>query len=231
MAREPVNRVKPELASNNPGVGGLEEFASRERVTKEVTGGIPSGWAGDRRPARKTGERPPDFKFKDGEEVLIKFLEDSPFASIFQHWIVTASGRRPYTCLETNDCPLCDIGDRSKSVDYFNVIQMTGEDITDPVLKVWYASPDPSKAIQERARNKRTSPINKDGLYFAISKVKGTNGITSYNVDPVREDELGDFGVNPLTDEDTSKFTPHGPDFIRLNTKQELAAVVRDLGE
>lgn len=227
MAREPVNRTKPEPAAN-PGVGGLDEFAPRERVTKSVSDSVSSGWSSDRRPKRPSADRPDRFTVPEGEEVLIKFVEDQPFASIFQHWVMTQNGRRPYTCLETEDCPMCSAGDRAKSMDHFNIIQMTGDGVSEPVHKVWYATADPTAAIREKAKGRSTSPINKDGQYFAVSKVKGANGFNTYSVERVREDELDDWGVQPLTAEGLSSFKPATADIIRIHTKSELAAAVRE---
>jgi len=181
-----------------------ERTETRVRVTKEGSEPAPfgGGWSTDRAPrVRRTGAGTINrFKVEDGEEVLIKFLEaDAPFASYWQHWI----DKKPYTCLIEN-CPLCNIGDSPKPVDCFNVVKMTE---SGPLLYLWQASPDPAGAIKVRADNKRTSPLNRDDLYFAVSKVKGKNGFPSYNVDVVKAEELSeDWGMSPLTTEQMEAF-------------------------
>lgn len=213
-----ITRTRPELLDHP---GGLEEFAPR---TEGSFGGVISpGWSSDRRPATTTN-KPVKFTVPDNrEEVLVKFLDDLPFAPVYQHWIATREGRRPYTCIG-KDCPMCKAGDRAKGSDYFNVVLMGPK----PELQVWYASPDPAKAIKARAMTPRFSPINKDGLYFAVSKSKGPNGIPTYSVDPVKEEELSEWGLVPLTKEQITEFSSvkHDASIVRLHTKSELQSAV-----
>jgi hypothetical protein len=211
----PISRNKaeePEVSAS-----GLDEFKPRERVTKDVSD-IPSfinrgSWA-----VGKSASGPKINLFKvdnPDEEVLIKFLEDVPFAPIYQHWILQDGKRRAYTCI-VDECPLCARGDKAKASNWFNVIDMHGDQ---PELKVWAASPDPSKAIKNRADNKRTSPLNKNGLYFVVSKANGSNGIAEYSLDPVKEDELEDWGAKPITAEQIAKFTAEANDASVVNVK------------
>lgn len=228
MARE-LTRTKPQLsedATDHP--GGLEEFEPRtERVTKEVEPALAGGWSSDQRPRSQGKAQAPRFTVPDdGEEVLIKFLEDKPFAPLFQHWVQTENGRRAYTCLGFTECPMCAKGDKAKSSDWINVVVLGDE----PALMVWYMSPDPASAVKERAQGKRTSPLDKDGLYFAVSKKKGSNGFFSYSVDPVKEDELEtDWGVKPLTDAQLDGFISNRYDssIVRFHTLSELQEASR----
>lgn len=220
-----LNRTKP---ADEEGEGGLGQFAGRQRVTKEVDNSpIQSGWSADRRVQVNRGDRPTQFKVPDdGEEILIAFLEDKPFASFFQHWVKTDKGRRGYVCLGKG-CPLCARGDRPKSQDWFNVVELvnSGVNVDLPRLTLWYASADPAERIKERADNKRTSPINKGGQYFAVSKRTGKNGFNTYSVDPVKEDELTeDWGVEPLTDVIKNGLAEkaYTAELVKPNTKPEL---------
>jgi hypothetical protein len=222
-----ITRQKPTL-SDEDREQGLSEFKS-QRVTKEVEPPIKPGWSRQQRPRSANAVQVPRFAVPDdGEEVLIKFLDEMPFAPIYQHWIATDSGRRAYTCAGFNDCPLCARGDKAKASDWFNIVVL-GET---PELKVWIASPDPSAAIEERATGKRTSPINREGLYFAVSKRKGSNGFFSYSVDPVRGDELeADWGVQPLNEAALKKFNSEKFDSsaVRIHTVAELTEASRHL--
>lgn len=228
MPRE-LNRTKPQLEEDTEHPGGLEEFAPRSgRVTKDVEPPIAPGWSRQQRPKSANAVQIPRFAVPDdGEEVLIKFLEDMPFAPIFQHWVLADGGqRRAYTCAGFDDCPMCAKGDKAKASDWFNIVVLGAT----PELKVWIASPDPSAAIEERATGKRTSPLSKDGQYFAVSKKKGSNGFFSYSVDPVREDELeADWGVKPLTQAQTDKFYTEKYDssVVRVHTISELSEAAR----
>ena len=188
------------IASDSQGTDPIEEFAQRERVTKDVSEDLDdilgSGWSSDKA-APKYSSGPVRFTVPDdGSEVFIKFVEDKPFTSFFQHWIPTDVGKRPFACL-VRDCPLCNRGDRAKSVDYLNVIQIDTDG--QHSLKLWMASPDPSAAIKEKMASKRSSPINRDDLYFAVSKRAGSNGVPSYTVDVIKADDLSEVGITPLS--------------------------------
>lgn len=230
-----LTRTRPEL-DESAASSGLDEF-KKERVTKEVNtdGRIAPGWSSDARP-KASLSKIPRFKVPDdGEEVLIKFLDEMPFAPIFQHWVLVDGQRRAYTCIYKQNpstgeveqnCPLCDRGDKAKSSDWFNVVILG--DV--PELQVWYATGDPSAAIKERAEGKRTSPLTKDGLYFAVSKRKATNGFNTYSVDPVKEDELEpDWGVKSLTSTQVSDFNSNKYDssLVKMLTSVELSEIAR----
>src|ERR1700744_2406367 len=140
-----ITRVKPQLADED----GLDEFRTEttsNRVTKEIDLPIKPGWSRQQRPRSQNAAQIPRFTVPDdGEGGLIKFLEEMPFAPIYQHWIMTDSGRRAYTCAGFDTCPLCARGDRAKASDWFNIVVLGDT----PELKVWIASADPSSAIEE----------------------------------------------------------------------------------
>jgi len=208
-----------------------EKTEGRQRVTKDsASTSIGSGWASERRqPKVKRPDRPNRLSVDEGKEVLIKFLEDRPFASYYQHWVpgATANKRKPYTCVIDN-CPLCNIGDVPKPVECFNVIEMTET----PQLLLWQLSADPSKAVKARADSKRTAPLNREDLYFAVSKSTGSNGFATYSVDPVKADELeGDWGLQPLTDEQLAELAKgaYTEDIAQAQPRHELQEYVDGL--
>ena len=62
---------------------------------------------------RRAASSPTQLKLKDGEEVVIRFLEDQPYASLRIHWL-DRKGKRSYPCpgdpkkeVEANGCPFC----------------------------------------------------------------------------------------------------------------------------
>lgn len=198
------------IASDSQGTDPIEEFATRTRVTKDVEVDVDnilgSGWAADKpAPAFKGGDKPERFTVPDdGTEVLIKFLEERPFTSFYQHWIQTDAGKRPFACLgidpntKRSICPLCDRSDKAKSVDYLNVLVLYPDGQNE--LKLWMASPDPAAAIAEKKASKRSSPLNREDLYFAVSKRAGKNGVPTYTVEAVKEGDLAeDWGVKPVS--------------------------------
>lgn len=228
------------MKENPADESGLDEFKpgteGRERVTKDVPEetAIQPGWSTDIRPRQSSGSGVPRFTVEqEATEYLVAFLDAKPFAPVFQHWLMTKEGRRPYVCLVGKDCPMCARGDKSKGSDWFNVVEVFNPDSDKngelPKLKVWSASPDPAAAIREKADNRRTSPLNKSGQYFAVQKRPGTNSIPTYTVDTVREDELDDWGVKPLTDAQLSEFRTNAFDasVVKRHTRQELEAVAQ----
>ena len=219
--------------SSDTGNGMSEETtATRTRVAKEGTTAVSSGWSSDRAPKiRKTGGLN-RFEYEEGKETLIKILEDVPFASYWQHWITGNGGKkRPYVCL-INDCPLCNIGDEPKPVDCFNVVEL-GEN--GPKLLLWQCSPSPAKAIRERAEKPRTSPVNRDGLYWAVTKVSNSNGIPLTSMDPVKEDEIkADWGVDPLTPEQLEEFRTQAyteDAVVKQSPRHELVDLANNLAD
>jgi hypothetical protein len=224
-----ITRVKPVLEDED----GLDEFkpeTTSNRVTKEVDLPIKGGWARTQRPRSTGGQQVPRLTVpNDGEELIIKFLDAIPFAAYYVHWIMTDNGRRPYTCAGFDDCPLCGRGDKAKSQDMLNVINLSADS---PELVVWQASSDPAKAIEKRAEGKRTSPISKPGLYFSVSKEKGSNGYFAYSLDPVTSDTLEpDWGMKPLTDIQLAEFEKNKYDasVVRVHTISELNEAARYL--
>jgi len=199
---------------------------------------IGEGWSSDKR-ASTSGGKIPAFKVPDeGEEILFKFIQERPFAPFWQHWLRGRQGKQNFVCIAEPKkgtkpevrCPLCDIGDVPKSADYFNVIDLS--DPANPVLKVWYASADPAKAIRERSEVKRTSPINREDLYFVASKRKGKNGFPSYSVDPVKASDLPeDWDMEPLTADVINEFIENAytKDIVKPSSRRELEILVEEL--
>lgn len=217
--------------SENYEPSGLDEFASkRRRVTKNTgdsEGPVSAGWSVDKRPSVVSGDKPVRFSVPDdGEEVLIKMVESAPFISFFQHWYSTKEGRRAAVCLGKS-CPICALGHAPKSSDFFNVIRLSDGA---PSLELWQCSADPAKAIKEAAENKRKSPINKESFYWAVSKRKGKNGFNTYSFDLVKSDELGDWGIDPLTNEQVNTIAENAytKDIVKVPTRQDLLQIAEE---
>lgn len=241
MPREPVARRRTAARDVEEGAG-LDEFKEGVgRVVKEVAGDsvIGSGWSSDRKTPviRRSGQGPERFEKivpDGGTEVLVKFVEDSPFASYWQHWVQAGKKRRPYVCI-IDDCPLCSLGLVPKPVDVINVIALEQDkdgNVT-PKVYAWSMSADPAKAVRARAENKRTSPINKDQFYWAVSKETGDNGFNTYHVDLVKAADLqDDYGIDPLTDAVVAELSSKGyteADVAQRSTKRELQEVADGL--
>lgn len=167
---------------------------------------------------------PGQIKVKD-KEILFKFLEEEPFASYGQHWV----GQRSYTCgmnAEYQKCPLCSIGNPTRYMALFNIIEMdSGEN------RFWETGPEATKTLMEFNEEQRTSPLNKDGLYFAAKRFKKDNGFYGFKIERVKEDELEDeFEVEPLDDDelDAALDNLFSADVIQVNTLAELRTAAKE---
>jgi hypothetical protein len=162
----------------------------------------------------QTSDYADDFKPGADNPTLIKFAEEEPFDSYNQHWIESRDlprdvKRNSYVCLddeyfgdrdERDDCPLCEIGEPAKTYSLFNVIDLTNP--RKPVVKVWTAPPGVTEKLKRAAKDKKTSPLNRDDLYFDVELVKSKNK-SEWTVKPVKARDLQeDYDMDPLEPEE-----------------------------
>ena len=157
--------------------------------------------------------------------MLLKFLEPEPFASYGQHWV----GQRSYTCGMNADyqkCPLCSVGNPCRYLALFNIIEVdSGEN------RYWEVGPSATKTLMEFNEEARTSPLSKDGLYFAAKRFKKDNGFFDFKIERVKEDDLDEeFDLAPLEDDELNKamdslFTE---EVVPVNTLAELKGAAKE---
>jgi hypothetical protein len=72
-----------------------------------------------------------DFFMFDENPQLVAFAQGAPFDSYLVHWVDTKDGRRSFRCTETDDCPLCEVGDSPSAKFSFWVVafEFKGEDV------------------------------------------------------------------------------------------------------
>jgi hypothetical protein len=182
-----------------------ERPARRRGAAKKPTGTHGSGWGAFNRNKSQTSEFPQDLKITD-EALLIKFLEAEPFTSYLQHWIDEAPSRKSFTCLG-DDCPLCDIGAKKQARTCFNVIEWT--DLDHPTVKVWNVSPTLGEQLHNLANDKKTSPLDREDLYWSVSKAGGgkKGSRVTYSILPVKARDLeDDWDLEPLTADELEEF-------------------------
>lgn len=206
MARTPLSQTAPETSTDRP------------------TGSAGRGWGAYRNAKQKRSNFAQDFKVPEGDEVLIKFLDDEPFDSYYRHWLRNVKGKQTFVCLGDN-CPLCDIGDDPGFVVLFNVVNVIDDPTT---VQVWSASPNPAGAIETMATSKN-SPLNREDLYYSVTKKKGSNGYFTYALQHVKSRDLpDDWDIQPLSAEALAKLDEgkNGSDFIKADTRETLREVV-----
>lgn len=204
----------------------MRDTKSRDKTPANRASAIGTGgFAAYKKASRERSQEYPRLEVDDQPQ-LLKFAEPEPFALIFRHWVPTERGRRPWTCLG-DDCPLCDVGDQAKEVLFFNVIT-----VADASLKVWEASKDPARQIQKRYDDSASSPLDRDDLYFAVSKAQKSNKTYEYTLEKVKVRDLEeDFDAEPLTDEEIDEATKklYDDSIIKVPTKADLREAVKGL--
>lgn len=164
----------------------------------------------------KTSSYADDFKPGADNPTLIKFLEEEPFDSYNQHWIESRDlprdvKRNSYMCLDDEyfdederDCPLCNIGEPAKTYSLFNVLDLTNP--RKPEVKVWTAPPGVTEKLKRAAKEKKTSPLNREDLYFEVELIKSKNK-SEWNLTPVKARDLpDDYEIEPLEADEIEEF-------------------------
>jgi hypothetical protein len=175
------------------------------RVAEQAKAGAGGGWGAYgkvKEAAKKSSFNSEDqLKIEDEEPHLIKFVEDSPFESYYQHWVQRGKGKkRSWTCPGEDTCPLCSLGHPVRCLTLFNVIEIDGDKHSN---KFWVCGKNAGDQVEEMALSKRYSPINDDDLYFEVKRKEAEFGF-KYTLNPLRESELDDVEV--VSDEELDAF-------------------------
>lgn len=163
------------------------------------------------------------------EPIIIKFLEDEPYASFRRHWI-ERQGQKSFTCVGDFDpkgCPLCDIGNRPSTQFAFNVVQITDGE---PLNKSFEIGNRVIDQLKNFHTDPRQGPLSKH--YWAVSRTgKGTTSAT--NLQMVKERDLEDeWNVSPLSESDLSRLsrTSYDPEIIPITDRKTLQTVAAEEG-
>jgi len=171
--------AQPQSASYAATVDDVSEETAPKSHNK-----VQGGWdALDALMKPVTTEYPTDFKFSE-EAILVKFLEDGPFAVYESHWIDGAKGRKSFVCLGDN-CPLCDVlGDKPRGKFAWNVYVLSGENQGVQVLTV---PPVFARKIATENKDERKGPLVRE--FWEISRT-GMGPTTNYSLNYVRGRDL-----------------------------------------
>ena len=195
----------------------------------EATPKFTSGWDGYEKARTESSDYAPEFnKVIDNEDRLFRFVDESPFAVYRQHWI-ERSGKRSFTCLDKG-CPLCDdAGDRPSTKVAFNVIDLEEDE---PTVKVWTVSQKVADIVKKHAQDKKTAPINRADLYWAVSKTGKKGGAIQTNLQPIKARDLqDDWDMAPLTEAELNDLDEqaYGPDSIDKQSRKTLEEIADEL--
>ena len=197
-----------------------------ENTQPKVGTTVQQGWdAVDALLKSDSTEFPTDFRFSE-EPQLVKFLEDSPFATYEQHWIERPKGKKSFVCIGEN-CPLCDIlGDKPRGKFSFNVLVLSGEQ---QGVQILTAPPSLARQIKKAHDDERKGPLSKE--FWEISRL-GTGPQTQYTLNYVRGRDLAEEWKLKLEDvmalvADAEPFTAE--EVVRETPRSELLEIARSL--
>lgn len=174
----------------------------REAVDPEVEARkgrvIRRGWGAAEQ--TRSADSPFAQRLKLGTDaILVKFLQDEPYASYRQHWL-EKEGQKSYTCLDGIDakgCPLCDAGHRPSARFSFNVVLLDSG--SEPLIRSYDVGPRVIDTLKGFHQDPRMGPLSKH--YWAIKRT-GTKSTSQTSHNMVRERDLVDeWDVDPLTPE------------------------------
>lgn len=244
MPREiTITRTRPSASAPDPqgeAVTGLSEDGTRTNESASVKRRIAAtntrrpaakGWSAYKQNKANKGGFTQNLKVPENEEILIAFLEAEPFISFKRHWLRNIKGRQTFACLDPDPCPICDIGDRAGFVTCMNVAEI--EAGAAPVHRVWELSPGPADVVSAKADNPKFSPLNKEGMYWAVSKTKQSNGFFGYSLTPVKARDLEDDweGYSAITAEEMKELLKDvaKEDYVKYDEEAFLREVVSGL--
>ena len=195
-----------------------------ETIQPKVGTTVQEGWDAFDSLVKSDSEFPTDFKFSE-DSVLIKFLENRPFATYEQHWIDRPKGKRSFVCLGDN-CPLCDIlGDQPRGKFAFNVLVLTGDT---QGVQIMTAPPTLARLIKKNHDDDRKGPIDKE--FWEVSR-QGTASTTQYTMIPVRGRDLAEeWKLDPeKVQELVATAVPYTAEVIRETPRSEMLEVARSV--
>lgn len=205
-----------------------DEDDDEDEAPRKVTT-IKRGWGAAEKVKSASSSYAQTLKLSD-EPVLVKFLENEPYASYHQHW-VERKGQKSFTCIAEIDergCPLCEDGNRPAARFSFNVVVLSPDE--DPQLKSYDVGTRVVDQLKGFDKNEKQGPLSKH--YWAVSRTgKGTTSSTNHqmvkerdleeewSVDPLTEDELRALRKKAYTEEIIS--VPKRKDLLAISSEDD----------
>ena len=178
------------------------------------------GWGAHHRNKAETSNYPNKLELH-ADPALVRFLDDEPLVSYKQHWI-ERKGKKSFYCIG-KDCPLCNMGDKPRVKNIFNVVRL---DEGSPVNLVLETGPRLTDILESKSRKTSLSRA-----YWGIA-MHGKAGNTNFDVAMVKERDLeDDFDAQPLDPVifkklKTTKWKKE--DVVQIHTRKELAEIAKE---
>jgi len=190
---------------------------------------VKGGW-GEAQQVATSSDFANKLTLKDGDEEVIRFLEDKPYASMRIHW-TQRKGKRAFPCVgdftkdsTKNGCPFCAYNMDYQKESRFNVAVLSEED---PIVMSLNVSPKTLKKLIGHNESKH-GPLSRK---FYIFRRVGTGFETEYTFEVVRTpgDIAEDFPKVYVPTEDElealQRFTPEfaSKDFSPVSEMRKVA--------
>jgi hypothetical protein len=185
------------------------------------------GWSGFKAKRQETSDYVKNYALPEDQEEIIKILDEEPFSNYAEHWLDEKKGKKSYVCIG-EDCPLCNIGDKPRVYSMFNVLDL--RDGEEPTVFPWKVSQTVTDVLEGYAKSERTSPINREDLYFSIRKTGGgKKGRVQTNLNPVKARDLEeDWGIVPFSGKELDAFPLYEEDDVLEFTSRKTLKVIAD---
>ena len=224
------------IASRVPTAVVPRPSAPDERDARPNSGGnarqIKRGWGAADKVKNADSQFAQRLKISE-DPVIIKFLEDEPYASFRFHWI-ERPGQKSFTCiadLDNRGCPLCNSGSRPSTRFAFNVVLL--EPDTEPMIKSYEVGPRGIDQLKNFHTNPTQGPLSKH--YWAVSRTgKGTTSSTAHQL--VKDRDLIDdwYGISPIPEGNLRdlRSMSYTADIIQIPDWKDLQKIaIEDLGD
>lgn len=201
-ARAVAKKAVPtkQAAGRRPADDGSDDEPVQRAGKRSSKSAVTSGWGGAEQIASELGTYAKNWTPDEGKSYIVRFLGNAPFANFGQHWIRTGDSKRSYVCLGSKVCPLCAVGDKPSGKYNFNIAVLNpGEE---PMLWSFGVGITVFNKIKAIHNDARKGPIDKK-YYEVVRTSTGTGKGKKYDtaISWVKERDLPDFEVEPLTDE------------------------------
>lgn len=197
---------------------------------KPVARVIKRGWGAAQRLQETESSYAQRLKVTE-DPIIIKFLEDEPYAVYRRHWVERA-GQKSFTCIadiSDRGCPLCDAGSRPSSQFSFNVLLLSSDG--EHSIKSYDVGVRVVDQLKNFSADTRQGPLSKH--YWAISK-SGKGARTATNHQMVRDRDIADdFGIDPLSEGDIKRWSKQMYDasIIQIPTYKDLMEIAEEIDD
>ena len=218
----PVRKAPPTRAVINDDEEDDNDNAARSNASRVIK----RGWAAAEKMQNSTSQYAQRLRVTE-DQIIIKFLEDAPYATFKQHW-VERSGQKSFTCiadLDDRGCPLCKAGNRPSMKFSFNVALLSKDG--EHSVKSYDVGLRVIDQLKNFDQDPRQGPLGKH--YWVVSRSgKGATSATNHQM--LRDRDLEDWGYTALTDADLKALMRdvYGPEIIQIPSYKDLANIVSE---